>query len=113
MVFPQTSSRRRPLCIVDLMVYTAVCALPLAGLDSSFRSAGVTTILLLLAALLWSLAELGGRVWWLDFFALPAFLALALVYLFLILVVYCAEPGVALSVLGTQVIAMLYASFRW
>jgi hypothetical protein len=95
------------------MVYTAICALPLAGLHASFRAAGVTAILLILASLLWWLAELGGRVRWLDCLALPVFLALALVYLFLILVVFCGEPGVALSVLGAQVSAMMYASFRW
>jgi hypothetical protein len=113
MVFPGTSSPRKPLCIVDLMVYTAICALPLAGLHPSFRAVGVTAILLFLASVLWWLSGLGGRVRWLDYLALPVFLALALVYLFLILIVFCGEPGVALSVLGAQVIAMMYASFRW
>jgi hypothetical protein len=113
MAFPETSAPRESVCIVDLMVYTAICALPLAGLHPSFRAAGVSVILLVLASLLWWLAEVGGRVRWLDCLALPVFLTLALVYLFLILVVFCAEPAVALSVLGAQVSAMMYASFRW
>jgi hypothetical protein len=113
MVFPQTSSPRKPFCIVDVMVYTAVCALLLAGLHPSFDAVGVAVLLLTLGSLLWWLSWVGASVPWLDFLVLPIFLALALVYMFLILVVFCGLPELALSVLLAQVIAMIYASLRW
>jgi hypothetical protein len=113
MVFPETSSPRKRFCIVDLMVYTAVCALVLAGLHPSFSAAGVAALLLTLGSLLWWLSWLGGSAQGLDFLIMPIFLTFAFVYLFLLVVVFCGLPQLALSVLFAQVIAMFYACFRW
>jgi hypothetical protein len=112
MTFPHTTSRRSPLCIVDLLVFIAISALPLAGARPPSGAGGFAAVMLALGLLLWWLPRLGGRGSWADLFILPAFMALSLFYLFLAMVAFLCDPGAAVSVIGAQLIALVYVSFR-
>jgi hypothetical protein len=44
---------------------------------------------------------------------LPAFMMLTFVYLFLSIGAFLCDPAAAVSVVGAQLIALVYVSFRW
>lgn len=112
MVFPKTSLSRNPLRILDLLVLVAVAALPIAGARPPSVAAGSAVLMLTVGLLLWWLPEFGGRGTWPDLFILPAFMTLTLFYLFVSIGTYVCDPEAAVSVVGAQLIALVYVSFR-
>jgi hypothetical protein len=112
MTFPHTTSSRNPLSILDLMVLVAVSALPLAGIRPPSDAAGFAAVMLPVGFLLWWLPGLGGQGRWTDLLILPVFMAMTLFYLFLSMAAFLCDPGAAVSVIGAQLIALIYVSFR-
>jgi hypothetical protein len=112
MAFPHTTSRGHPLRIHDLLVLVALSALPMAGARSPSGVAGFAAVMLALGLLLWWLPRLGGRGQWTDLFILPAFMGLTFFYLFLSMVIFFSDPNAAISIVGAQLIALVYVSFR-
>jgi hypothetical protein len=113
MTFPDTTSSRNPPRILDLVVLVAVSALPMAGARPPSGATGFSVAMLPVGFLLWWLPWLGGRGRWPDLLILPAFMTLTLFYLFLSIGAFLCDPEAAVSVLGAQLIALVYVSFRW
>src|SRR3954447_2780484 len=113
MTFPHTTSWRNPPRLLDLMVLVALSSLPLAGARPPSDAAAFAVVMLAVGCLLWWLPMLGGRGSWPDLLILPAFMALTLLYLFVSLVAFFCDPVAAVSVVGAQVIALVYVTFRW
>src|SRR5262249_3349030 len=113
MTFPRTTSSRNPPRILDLVVLVAVSALPMAGARPPSGAAGFMVVMLPLGVLLWWLPCLGGRGRWPDLLMLPAFMTLTVFYVFLAIGAFLCDPQAAVSVVVAQLIALVYASFRW
>jgi hypothetical protein len=112
MTFPHTSSSRNPPRILDLVVLVAVAALPMAGARPPSVAAGFAVLMLSVGFLLWWLPWLGGRGKWPDLLILPTFMTLTVFYLFLSIGAFLCDPEAAVSVIGAQLIALIYVSFR-
>jgi hypothetical protein len=113
MTFPHTTSSRNPPRILDFMVLVAIAALPMAGARPPSDTAAFAVVMLLVGFLLWWLPWLGGRGRWPDLLILPAFISLTVFYLFLSIGAFLCDPGASVSVIGAQLIALVYVSFRW
>ncbi len=113
MTFPKTTLGRNPPRILDLVVLVAVAALPMTAVRPPSVAAGFAALMLPLGFLLWWLPRIGGRGWWPDLLTLPAFMTLTFVYLFLSIGAFLCDPEAAVSVVGAQLIALVYVSFRW
>jgi hypothetical protein len=95
------------------MVLVAASALPLAGARPPSGAVGLVVVMLAVGILLWWLPMLGGRGSWPDLLILPAFMTLTVFYLFLSVCAFLCDPAAAVSVIGAQLIALIYVSFRW
>jgi hypothetical protein len=108
----KTTSDRKPLCIFDLLVLVAVSALPMAGALPPSDAIVLVLLMLPLGFVLWWLPGLGGRGHWPDLLILPAFMALTFIYIMLSLITFIRDPTAAVSLIGAQLIAMIYVTFR-
>jgi hypothetical protein len=115
MSFPELTTRRRSLCVFDLLVLVFVCALPLAGISppSAPGAPGLSTALLFVGYLLWWLPGLGVRRGRIAPLVLPIFVGLAFLYLMVLILAFLLDPTLAILVLASQLIAMLYTAFRF
>lgn len=115
MAFPDLSAGRPRLTVLDLMVAVAIGALPAAAVapPRAPEIAGLAMLMLALGGSLWWLSGLGGRTRRLDPLILPALFALTMVYLVLCCIAFACDPGPATLILGGQVVALVYAAFRW
>jgi len=113
MTFPKTTLSRNPPRILDLVVLVAVSAPPMAGARPPSVAAGFAVLMLAVGFLLWWLPWLGGQGTWPDLLILPAFMMLTFIYLFLSIGTFLCDPEAAVSVVGAQLIALVYVSFRW
>jgi hypothetical protein len=114
MSFPNVASARKSLRIHDLLVLIAVSALHLTAICPPHHpeTVGLSLAMLLVGYLLWRLPELGGRGRWHDLLALPAFMALILIYFVLAFIHLFCDPTAAVVVIVAQSIALVYMSFR-
>ncbi|WP_422924334.1 hypothetical protein [Singulisphaera sp. PoT] len=113
MAFPDLTTRRSSPKIGDLMVLVAIAALPLAGSQptDALPTFGFSATLVLLGGLLWWLPIQGGR-WKLGAMLLPAFMALAMLYLFMAILAFAWAPKAAALMIFSQLITLIYVSFR-
>jgi hypothetical protein len=114
MTFPSVAPARRSPTILDHLVLIAVFALPMLAARTAHSSDMIelSLIMLLLGYLLWWLPGLGTRGRWHDILVLPAYMALTMVDLVLAFIAIICDPDAAVLVIGAQLIALVYVSFR-
>jgi hypothetical protein len=115
--FPQLTSRKKSLTILDLMVVVGISALPMAALGASGRNAvaiPLSVFLMVTGYVLWWLPALAApeRRRWLDVIALPVYMGLCAAYLLATLLTWYFAPYAVVMVIAAQVIAFVYLSFR-
>lgn len=115
MAFPDVSTARRPLAIYDLMVLVAISTLPLTAMSPPRAPGTASAALFMLGVglVLWWLPKVGVRGSWACSLALPAFMLATCLYLLLSLVIFFCDPAAAILVIGSQLLVLLYVSFRW
>ncbi len=113
MAFPDLTSKRQTLSIFDLMVLVAIAALPLAGSRSSqtLYTFSFSLPLFLVGGVLWWLPRLGSRSR-LGPLVLPVFVAVAVLYLLFAFVAFVWSPDLTILIISTQLLALIYVSFR-
>jgi hypothetical protein len=123
MPFPHLKTARRPLTVLDLMVLTGLCALPLAAVVAPEPSGpgGATPavwplvlFLLLIGAFLGSLAESAARLHsaWQVVPTLSAFVALAFLYILDAFFLLQGALYAGVLTLVAQWAAVLYLAYR-
>ena len=116
--FPQLTSRKKSLTILDLMVVVAVSALSLAVVDVSgaIGPAGVPLAVFLLVTgyVLWWLPALAAPESrrWLDAIALPIYMTLSVGYVLAASLTLCLAPRVVVLVIAVHVVVSVYLTFR-
>jgi hypothetical protein len=120
MWIPNVAIRRKPLRILDHLVLIGVAALPLAafhrvavsGSRLAPQAIGLAIVMLAVGYFLWWLPRIGARRGALGVLALPAFIALTVVYLYLAFLCYFTDPEATALVVVAQVIALIYITLR-
>jgi hypothetical protein len=116
--FPQLTSRKRSLTILDLMVVAAVSALSMATLRDSgpIGPAGgpLAMFLLVTGYVLWWLPGLAApeRRRWLDAIALPIYMTLSVAYVLAAFLTVFLAPLVAVLVVAVHGVIGVYLAFR-
>ena len=120
MSIPNITIRRRPLSIFDHLILVVVAALPMAafhhaaGSGSRFapQAIGLAAVMLAVGYFLWWLPRISARGGVLSALALPAFIALTVVYLYLAFVCYFTDPHATALVVVAQLIALISITLR-
>jgi hypothetical protein len=120
MSIPVITTRVKPLRIFDHIVLVVVAALPLAAFHHATESGsryapqaiGLSAVMLAVGYFLWWLPRIGARGGVLSALALPAFIALTVVYLYLAFVCYFTDPHATALVVVAQLIALIYITLR-
>src|SRR4051794_16805266 len=116
--FPQLTSRKKSLTILDLMIVVAASALPLAAVDVSgpigAAAVPLAVFQMVTGYVLWWLPALGApeRRRWLDAIALPIYMTLSIFYIFATFLTWQFAPYAVLLVFAAQVLVFAYLAIR-
>jgi hypothetical protein len=116
--FPQLTSRKKSLTILDLMVVVAASALPLAAVNLSgpmgAKAVPLAVFMMATGYALWWLPALAApeRRRWLDAIALPIYMTLSLLYVFAAFLTWHFDPYALLLVFAAQAIVFVYLAWR-
>jgi predicted membrane channel-forming protein YqfA (hemolysin III family) len=116
--FPRLTSRKKSLTILDLMVVVAASALPMAAVAVSgpigAAAVPLAVFMMVMGYALWWLPALGApeRRRWLDAIALPIYMTLSLLYIFVAFLTWHFAPYAVLLVFAAQVVVFVYLALR-